>query len=65
MQTITIALIVLAAVIGCARQASAPSTSPAAERPEPERNLAGYGLHLGLGGFVADSGVWSLPQRSP
>jgi hypothetical protein len=40
---------------GCARVTSTPDASAS------QRNAAGYGLHVGLGGYVSDSGVWNLP----
>ena len=60
MRGTAVALILLLGLLaGCARTTSAPETSAI------ERNNAGYGLHIGLGGYVSDSGVWNLPPALP
>ena len=47
--------LLLGLLAGCACVTSTPDASASG------RNDAGYGLHLGLGGYVSDSGVWNLP----
>jgi hypothetical protein len=54
-----IALILLLGLLaGCARTTSAPDTTAS------ERNNAGRGLHIGLGSYISDSGVWNLPPAA-
>jgi uncharacterized protein YceK len=61
MRIIALLLMVFALVTGCAgaRSESPKSVSYATAT---DRNLAGYGLHMAIGGYVQDSGVWDLKQ---
>lgn len=58
MRLAAIALMLLGLATGCARHhASSPTDASGSYATPSDRDRSGYGLHLGLGGYVSDR-VW-------